>query len=157
MSWFVIILIIAAVGWAVVANSLNNKTHGAKWRGLKAAFVWPPENFFDFPVVGESNYQTALISIAGPLSDKFIRHKCSAFLVPEPDNKFDDKAIAVVIEEKLVGYLSREDARSFRRRLSQKKVSNSVTECTAVIKGGGINQEGVRRPLSVWLDIKTFE
>jgi hypothetical protein len=63
--------------------------------------------------VGDSQYQAALriVSRAGRL--------CWATLVPEPENPFDSNAVVVRIEGATVGYLSRDDARRYQKRLLQ--------------------------------------
>jgi HIRAN domain len=61
------------------------------------------------PVVGTSHYQAALTEISGRRGDEEIRVERIAVLVPEPDNPYDPKAIAVHIERQLVGYLSRDE------------------------------------------------
>src|SRR4051812_45784039 len=64
----------------------------------------------DLDVVGESNYQEALWSLCGSSPGEQVRHEVIAVLVPEPENPYDQNAIAVQIDARLVGYLSREDA-----------------------------------------------
>src|SRR5689334_1612382 len=64
----------------------------------------------DLEIVGESNYQAALWSLCGGTLGEPIRHPVIAVLVPEPENPYDPNAIAVQIEARLVGYLSREYA-----------------------------------------------
>lgn len=59
-------------------------------------------------VVGESHHQETLQSLRsthGPL--------CQALLVPEPENTYDPNAVRVTIEDRHVGYLSREVAKQF--------------------------------------------
>ena len=62
-------------------------------------------------VVGESFRQPVLRQIAkrGRI--------CWATLEPEPANPFDRNAVTVRIDGRLVGYLSRADARRYQRRL----------------------------------------
>jgi hypothetical protein len=61
------------------------------------------------PVVGTSHYQEALTEISGRQADEEIRVEKIAVLVPEPDNPHDPNAIAVQIDGRLVGYLSRNE------------------------------------------------
>src|SRR4051794_32779100 len=61
-------------------------------------------------VVGESNYQDALWQIVGGFRRDAVRFSCTAVLLPEPDNRYDENAIRVIVESHLVGYLAREDA-----------------------------------------------
>ena len=99
---------------------------------------WPELGLFDFEVVDESNYQPALESLVKSSDDNIVK----ALLVPENDNRYDNKAVCIVIDDMTVGYLSKQDARSFRRRLSQKGLSEQVTSCLARIYGGQKNKIG---------------
>jgi HIRAN domain len=60
-------------------------------------------------VVGTSHYQDAMLELAPREADEAIRVEKVAVLVPEPDNPHDPNAIAVHIDGRLVGYLSREE------------------------------------------------
>jgi hypothetical protein len=62
-------------------------------------------------VVGESQYQPALLGVAK--RGRF----CEAALIPEPDNPFDVNAVVVQINGATVGYLPRSHARRYQRRL----------------------------------------
>lgn len=65
-------------------------------------------------MVGTSHYQDALRSLTGRQANEAIRAEKVAALVPEPDNPHDPHAIAVRIDDKLVGYLSRDENRRWR-------------------------------------------
>lgn len=117
---------------------------------------WESMNEFGFDAVGETNYQKALRSLVGDHGERSPNFQCKALLVPEDDNPYDDKAIAVQIKGELVGYLSREDARSFRRRLGSKKLTGQTTSCDALIVGGYVMKDGQRASYGVKLDIKPF-
>lgn len=62
-------------------------------------------------VVGTSHYQDALLELSGRTADEEIRVEKVAVFVPEPDNPHDPNAIAVHIDGRLVGYLSRDENR----------------------------------------------
>jgi HIRAN domain-containing protein len=62
-------------------------------------------------VVGTSHYQDALLELSGRKGDEEIRLQKIAVFVPEPDNPHDPNAVAVEIEGRLVGYLSRDENR----------------------------------------------
>jgi hypothetical protein len=65
-------------------------------------------------VVGESYYQPALDEIAGGrTTEGYVVREHLAALVLEPQNPYDKQAIAVQIEGRVVGHLSREDARTY--------------------------------------------
>jgi hypothetical protein len=65
-------------------------------------------------VVGTSHYQEALLELAPREADEEVRVEKIATLVPEPDNPHDPDAIAVTIDGRLVGYLSRDENRRWR-------------------------------------------
>jgi hypothetical protein len=121
------------------------------------AFHWPPLGEFDFEIVGESHYQSEISRLAGNHGDHGANAEHVALLIPEDSNPHDSKAVAVAISGQTVGYLTREDARSFRRRLSQKGLKDQVTSCQACIAGGGTRRNGERLFYGVRLDIKPFE
>lgn len=120
---------------------------------------WEPHKDYDheFEVVGESNYQTALAKLAGDHGPQSPDLKATAKLIPENDNPHDSSAVRVEIEGHTVGYLSRDDARGFRRRLGSKKLSGQITSCGAMIMGGFIDRNGKRASYGVVLDMKPFE
>jgi hypothetical protein len=60
-------------------------------------------------VVGTSHYQDALLELSGRTADDEVRVQKIALFVPEPDNPHDPNAIAVTIDGRLVGYLSRDE------------------------------------------------
>lgn len=107
---------------------------------------------FDFDVVGEASYQGALLSIAGPKSANGAEKYCDANLVPEDNNRYDKNAVAVKISGKTVGYLSRSDARYWRKRLSIQGRSGQTATARAVIVGGW-KRRGDEGSFGVRLDI----
>jgi len=131
------------------ANRTINKT--------SSGFHWPALGYFEFDVVGESHYQTALKNLAGTHGEKSPDKECQAVLIPEDNNQHDDKAIRVDIDRMTIGYLSRDDARSFRRRLGAKKLGGQTTSCDAMIVGGFVMKNGERASYGVKLDIKPFD
>ena len=78
-------------------------------------------------VVGTSHYQDALLELSGRKGDEEIRVQKIAVFVPEPDNPHDPNAIAVHIDGRLVGYLSRDENRRW----------------LDVVAGGGIGAEAM--------------
>ncbi|CAG0966473.1 hypothetical protein MTYP_01020 [Methylophilaceae bacterium] len=120
----------------------------------QAAFHWPcPEDSAGVDVVGESHYQRALEKLAGEHGPRGASTKCTAWLVPEDDNPYDNKAVRVDIEGHTVGYLDRDEARTFRRRLGAKKLTGQPTTCDAVIRGG-YERNGKKMSYGVSLEIK---
>jgi hypothetical protein len=123
---------------------------------VQQEFKWPALGEYDFDVVGEASYQNSIAALAAGHGTSSANVQCVAQLIPEDTNKRDSKAVAVRIQGALVGYLSREDARSFRRRLSQKGISGQATTCDACIVGGGTRKNGEKLYYGVKLDIKPF-
>lgn len=121
--------------------------------------AWPALNQFDFEVVGESYYQPALAKLAADhpaISSGANEIKpLTAHLIPDDYNEYDDNAVRVEINGLHIGYLSREDARNFRRRLGAKKLTGQITTCGAIITGGHIN-DGKTMSYGAALDIQPF-
>jgi hypothetical protein len=104
-------------------------------------------------VVGESRYQDALWKIVGGRRGDPVRYETEAVLEPEPDNPYDSNAIKVLIGGAVVGYLSREDAATFRPGLLR-LIDASPTARVALeasIVGGGPRADGIGF-LGVFLD-----
>lgn len=120
-------------------------------------FAWPFVGDFDFEVVGESSYQQTLARNAGEHGREPADTRCKAQLILEDDNPYDARAVRVDVGGEVVGYLSRADARSFRRRLGQKGLAGQNTLCDAMIVGGGTRKNGERLHYGVRLDIKPFD
>lgn len=132
MWLFTVILIaamLAVLGWSAFS----------KRQSVRGELT--PQGRFDLEVVGESHYQPALRAEAGRGE---VRHKCRALLVLEDGNPYDDQAVRVDVGARTVGYLSRRNARIYRRLIND--LGN--LECDAVIVGGGKG-----RSLGIWLDV----
>jgi hypothetical protein len=165
MSTTVVLLIVAFVALVLIkSGALKHAKSTRQGRGLSSsaqdstpALHWPALGDFEFEVVGESNYQAAIASLAGNHGTQSADLQCVAAIEPEDDNPHDPKAVLIRIQGKVVGYLSRQDARSFRRRLGQKGLSGRVTTCDALIVGGGTRRSGEKLHYGVKLDIKPFE
>ncbi len=120
-------------------------------------FKWPTTEDYNFEIVGESHYQNTIQKFAGDHDEYGAYTECVALLIPEDDNKYDNKAIRVDINAQTVGYLRRDNARNFRRRLGQKKLTGQITECNAKIFGGKIGDDGSKHYYGIWLDLKEFD
>jgi len=83
-------------------------------------------------VVGTSHYQDALLELTGRQGDEEIRVDKIAIFAPEPENPHDPNAIAVQIDGRLVGYLSRDENRRWLDVVSGREVG-----CEAMIAGRG--------------------
>lgn len=119
-------------------------------------FEWPSEGEYLFQIVGESHYQANIASLLGSETAKRANKICKALLIPEDNNQHDDKAIRVDIDGMTVGYMDKETARSFRRRLGAKKLTGQTTSCQAEIKGGYTMRDGSIASYGVALDLKEF-
>lgn len=94
-------------------------------------------------VVGESHYQDALEEIAGGKEEESAHIETRACLIPEVDNPYDPNAVGVLINDLLVGYVSRDVAPKlhpvlvdlFERR-------RYILSCPAVIVGGWYRGDG---------------
>jgi hypothetical protein len=83
-------------------------------------------------VVGTSHYQDALLELSGRQGDEEIRLEKIAVFIPEPDNPHDPNAIAVQIDGRLVGYLSRDENRRWLDVVTGHEIG-----CEAMIAGRG--------------------
>lgn len=98
---------------------------------------------FNQEVVGEASYQGELRKIAGRGE---VRHECVAALMLEDDNPHDKNAVAIVVDAMTVGYLSRADAKRYRKK---KAPADAHGICRALIVGGGKGKQN----LGIWLDV----
>lgn len=154
-----IISIVALIIFIMILNKkeLQSKSNDNAKKKAAGGTNWPALGNYDFEVVGESNYQKALKNIAGNHSNEGARVACTAEIIPEDTNPYDSKAVAIKIENQLVGYLAKEEARMFRRRLGQKGLSGITTTCAAIIVGGGTRKNGEILFYGVKLDLKPFD
>lgn len=140
-------------------RSSNQPTKSSSTRKAQftPAFVWDTDDSFEFEIVGESFYQDELRLAAGDHGNSSANVEVDALMVPEDDNEHDDKAVAIYVMGRKVGHMSKVDARKFRRRLSTKKVGGQVTQCRALITGGGLQRStGERYHYGISLGIKPF-
>lgn len=105
-----------------------------------------------FDIVGESSYQAELESIAGSKTEQGYNHRCTAALFPEPENKYDRNAIRVVIDKKTVGYMARDDAKTFRNTLLKHGYELALSR--AEIVGGWSRKGGDTGHYGVKLDVE---
>lgn len=148
---------------AIIAPNDPKKSQRSRPRSVDpettghAPYVWPKLDECEFEIVGESNYQNAIKRLAGDHGSDSSSAEFRAMLIPE-DNPYDRLAVRVDGEGVgTVGYMSKEDARSFRRRLAAKKLGDAVTLCSAEVTGGGTARNGNKLSYGVRLAIKPFE
>lgn len=150
-----LLLLVAVVFWFFRPRKRQAATGDAP--APEPAFDWPEIGGFEVEVTGESHYQSALQAIAGVHGDDAVELETKALLVPDDGNPYDDKAVKVLVQGRQVGHLSREDARSYRRRLAAKKQGAVAAQCGAMVMGGFIGRDGKRASYGVRLDLKPFE
>ncbi len=112
---------------------------------------------YDLEVVGESNYQKHLKRICGGYSKEGHRKTVTAELHYEDDNPYDKKAVRVDVANGTVGYLSREDARLYRKRVKKTGREDIIITCNAVIVGGKKTGLFSRTYFGVWIDLPLEE
>lgn len=96
------------------------------------------DSSYFFDIVGESHYQNALNRICGGKTEESQEFETIARIILDDENRYDPKAVRVEIDEMCVGHFSRDDARSYRRILSQIGFRDRriTVECSALIVGG---------------------
>jgi hypothetical protein len=100
-------------------------------------------------VVGESNYQDALVALRRSLGGS---RECTVLLAAEPDNAFDKNAVVVKSSAGLtLGYLTREDAARYQQVLLQLAVKGHRLMAAAAQLVGGTNS---KPSIGVWLDLQ---
>lgn len=114
---------------------------------------WSDEGRFQLEVLGESRYQDTIRELAGEHGDTSANAIHPALLLPDDHNPYEDKAVAVFLSGRMVGYLAPNDAIAFRDRLARMDLSGKLTSCDGVIRGGGM-YEGKRLSYSVSLDVE---
>jgi hypothetical protein len=133
-------LLLGAVLMALKGSSNSNAGSTVSKPVFTETDAPPVSDFLE--VVGESNYQTALESLAGPKSGGGVNVACLATLVPEPSNPHDRNAIRIEISGQTVGYLSRSSAKQFRAAMQTLGRPVAPTPCHATIRGGWKRKSG---------------
>jgi hypothetical protein len=103
---------------------------------------------FAVEVVGVSRRQDVLERAAA--EDSAI---VEALLIPDDANPHDSEAVAVYLDDELVGYLSREKARLFRADLAAAGALRATVVCKAKIVGGFETRDGGRAHFGLKLDL----
>lgn len=94
-------------------------------------------------VVGESHYQDALEEIAGGKEEESAHIETRACLIPDVDNPYDPNAVGVLIDDLLVGYVSRDIALKLHPVLMDLfERRRYILSCPAVIVGGWYRGDG---------------
>jgi len=88
----------------------------------------PAENAQEIDVVGERFYRAAFQRIVGsPPLNMAVIQPAPVILRREPQNSADPKAVAVIIQDEVVGHLSAEDAAHFAPELDRVEAAGAVT------------------------------
>ena len=133
-------------------QSLEAVLHGGQQQSLEAVLFGGDELL---NVVGESLYQEALWAIVGGRTRDPVHEDVIAILMPEAANPYDENAISVWVDLKLVGYLSREDAALYREgllRLIAENDNRAIALHGQIVGGGEIEEEDRLGYLGVFLD-----
>jgi hypothetical protein len=117
----------------------------------------PGPGSYAVEVVGESNYQEVLEAICGTPTEDGFDFVVEAVLVHEDDNPYDALAIRVDIKGRTVGYLSRKNAREFRREFAKTGYGGVPAACSARIIGGWNRGADDRGYFGVRLDLPANE
>lgn len=156
MNELYLIAILIVVFTILSKFAKDNTSTALSKESIAPAFVWPSLENYEFEIVGESFHQPALRSIAGDHGVDAANLLKTAILIPDDKNPHDNKAVKVMIDGYHVGHLSRDDARSYRRRLAAKKQGMVAAQCGAMVTGGFVMKDGKRASYGVVLDIKPF-
>lgn len=139
MEWFLIVggLVVCLI-WR--ASQLSGEPSTAS--GAPTPEGEPLEMKFSeaVEVVGESNYQPALLAAAGGKTpDGAAKTEHIAVLVPEPFNPYDKNAVRVEIRGRLVGYVPKAKARELTAMIRE---ARAPVGCRARITGGWDRGDG---------------
>ena len=113
------------------------------------------DDSFPLACVGESHYQAALEAISGPRSGEGVDVEVEACVLLENTNPYDPQAVRVDVDGRTVGYLSRPDARAYRRALKSVGVAEVLT-CSGRIRGGWGRGQRDRGHYGIYLDLALY-
>lgn len=123
---------------------------------LKSKFFFAWGRVYDFEVVGESNYQEKLRSIAGKEEEKSKFIEEVACLEREPANRFDQNAVAIKIQGMTVAYLSKSDAKTFAKTLKNNEIDEYGSIYVRAIIVGGWKKGASSGSFGVKLDMPEY-
>ena len=115
----------------------------------------PGPNTYSVDVVGESHYQSALELICGGRTEESQQKIVNAVLVHEDNNAHDSNAVRIDINGMTVGYLSRSNAKEYRKILEEAGYKGINASCSAMIVGGWDRGRGDRGHFGIRLDLPT--
>lgn len=121
---------------------------------IMATHVHPDRDDAALSIVGESNYQPALMAVAGRLTtDGPTNRDHMAAIVMEPNNRYDPNAIAVHVGSQRVGYLTRDDAVAYRPVMKWLAARGKAMAADAYLTGGWDNGRGDKGSIGVVLHL----
>lgn len=123
--------------------------------GDVSAYRVEGDRSFSFDIVGEASYQNNLRQIAGDKGEVRKAHECIAIIRAEPNNPYDPNAIAVGIDNKIVGYFDRTTAKRFHKFLQDKSLNNQVIIAVQAMVVGGWADQYSTGDYGVKLDVPT--
>lgn len=120
------------------------------------ALHWTDGGHFMVEVMNESRYQPTLRALAGAHGDTAAATPYVATLMPDDRNAYENEAVAVFIEGRMVGYLSQKASIKFRELLRKKEAAGQLSTTDAQVRGGALWQ-GKRLQYVVVLDVERLE
>lgn len=146
LLWAVLALLI----FAVAAHYVERGIATARMKLADSGDMpkWVATDGYVLDVVGESHYRASLLKILHGVDAREL--KAIAVLVPYK-SRHDKHAVRVEIRSHIVGHLSRDDARAYRKRLAKKFGEGKVAAADALI-GSGL-EAGERGPIGVRLAV----
>ncbi|MGV9601667.1 HIRAN domain-containing protein [Streptosporangium sandarakinum] len=128
----------------MVIGKRSNATH-LQAANLSPFDLWGHNGWCNQEVAGESHYLPALekvLRVGGKGLDEF---ETTALLVPEPANRHDPNAVAVLVQHETVGYLPRKDAARYQALLSHLAASGFVARVPCRVWGGRVTDHDYDR------------
>lgn len=112
-----------------------------RFRRAFGQVTMPIDGLRVWEVAGEGHRQETLGLVAGPKCADGAWCERVAELRPEPDNPYDNNAVAVFIDGHHVGYLPRREATTHRRLIDRTIAVDGKATCAAVVNGGWLRAE----------------
>ena len=88
---------------------------------------WTDEGRYQLEVLGESSYSDAIRALAGEHGEAAADAHHKALLLADDNNPYEDKAVAVFLNNEMVGYLAPKDAVAFRTMLARQEINGQLT------------------------------
>jgi hypothetical protein len=129
-----IILATAAVVYAIIKTNPNQPKPLPLRAGVPyepvlpdaaPALHWNDGGRFMVEVMTESRYQPTLKALAGEHGEQAAAAQYVATLMPDDHNAYENEAVAVFIDGRMVGYLSQKASIKFRELLRKKEARDS--------------------------------